>query len=278
MKKQTGLLIIIVIQCMSVPFVWGQTAAERATDSSSRYRASGQLGQGSDAARYDDYRQDRDLVFHQLEVITGDEETRYIIVAGDTLTISFEDRAQRKGAVYKVSGDGKIYMPLAGAVQVGGLNTRQAVEHLNNLMGQYIRNPNVQVIVNAAGRVMVLGEVEEPGLYLMEPNLTVMEVILKAGSYNPDTAKITSVILARGGVGEPMIKRLDLKKMITKGDSSDNLIIKPGDLIYVPKTIIADLKFFKEIIYDYVNTFYAFGRLPAPEALEPRQPFLWDSF
>lgn len=277
MRKRIGLLIVVV-QCMSGAWALAQTAAERATDSSSRYRATGQLGQGSDAARYDDYRQDRDLVFHQLEVITGDEETRYIIVAGDTLTISFEDRAQRKGAVYKVSGDGKIYMPLAGAVQVSGLNARQVVERLNSAMEQYIRNPNVQVIVNAAGRVMVLGEVGEPGLYLMEPNLTVMEVILKAGSYNPDTAKITSVILARGGVGEPMIKRLNLKKMITKGDSSDNLIIKPGDLIYVPKTIIADLKFFKDIIYDYVNTYYAFGRLPAPEVLEPKQPSLWDSF
>lgn len=266
------------MQCVSGAPVFGQTAAERATDSSSRYRAAGQLGQGSDAALYDDYRQDRDLVFHQLEVITGDEETRYIIVAGDTLTISYEDRAQRKGAVYKVSGDGKIYIPLVGAVQVMGLNAKQAVESLNHLLGQYIRNPSVQIIVNAAGRVMVLGEVGEPGLYLMEPNLTVMEVILKAGSYNPETAKITSVILARGGVGEPMIKRLNLKKMITKGDSSDNLIIKPGDLIYVPKTIIADLKFFKDLIYDYVNTYYAFGRLPAPETLEPKQPSLWDSF
>ena len=42
------------------------------------------------------YVRERETIIRQLEIITGDEETKYIIVPGDTLSISFMDRSAKK--------------------------------------------------------------------------------------------------------------------------------------------------------------------------------------
>lgn len=226
--------------------------------------------------RYGSYQRDKDLIFRQMEVITGDEETRYIIVPGDTLSITYVDKDERIVALYIVSAEGEIFLPLAGAVKVGGLSKQQARALINEKLQRYIRYPNVDLTVNATGRIMVLGEVNLPGVYFMQPDLTVMEAIMKAGGYDKDDARLKSVMLLRGGPGNPQVIRLNLHKMITKGDRSDDLMIKPGDMVYVPKTFIADLIKFKDEVYKWVSTYYSYGRLPVSPPVTPGQPVLYD--
>lgn len=224
----------------------------------------------------DDLEREKEKIFKQLEIIDGDEETKYIIVPGDTLSIIYLDRGTKSGALYKVTAEGEVHMPLINSVRVGGLNRQKARELITAKLQEYIRNPQVELTVNAAGRVMVLGEVNLPGLYAMQPNLTVMEAIMKAGSYEKDNARLRSVVLVRGTKGAEEVKKLNLHKLITKGDRSDDLLVKPGDLIYVPKTIIADLTKFKDEVYRWVSLYYSYGRLPAPPAVEANQPILYD--
>jgi protein involved in polysaccharide export with SLBB domain len=225
--------------------------------------------------QYNTYQRDKELIFKQLEVISGNEETRYILVPGDTLSISYNDRDEKTGALYRVSDTGEISLPVVGLVKVAGLNRQQARSLITEKLQEYIRNPNVELTVNAAGRVMVLGEVHLPGMYYMQPNLTVMEAIMKAGSYNKESASLKSVVLVRGAEGKAEAKRLNLHKMITKADRSDDLLVKPGDLIYVPKTLVYDLTKFKDDVYRWVSLYYSFGRLPAPPPVEENQPILY---
>lgn len=226
--------------------------------------------------QYDSHQREKELIFKQLEIITGDEDTRYIIVPGDTLSIEYMDKSEKTGALYKVSAQGEIFLPLVGVVKVSGLSRQQARSLINNKLSEYFRKPQVNITVNAAGRIMVLGKVNLPGLYSTQPNLTVMEAILKAGSYDQDDANLRSVIVIRGGVGAPEIMRLNLLKMITKGDRTDDILVKPGDLIYLPKSFISNLIAFKDEAYKWVNTYYSFGRLPAPPPVEKNTPVLYE--
>ncbi|MCB9747898.1 MAG: polysaccharide biosynthesis/export family protein [Candidatus Omnitrophica bacterium] len=202
------------------------------------------------------FRRERDLLVNQLEVITGDEETRYIIVPGDTLLISYMDRKDRKVAAYKISGEGKIHMPLIGQVKLTGLNRKQIREKLNALLGEYIKSPNVDVRVNVTGRYMVLGAVIDPGLFVLQKDLTLLEAILIAGGFDEDTANKKSVLVLRGGNDNPVVTRLNLHKMIKKGDRTDNIPIKPGDLVYVPTSFIANLEEFQKTLTRYVAGYY----------------------
>ena len=52
---------------------------------------------------------------------------------------------------------------------------------------------------------------------------------------------------------------LNLKKMIRKGDRSDDIAVKPGDLIYVPNTYFYDFGQFKNKVFDYVLDYYTLG-------------------
>lgn len=268
--------VLIIILIFLAKAASAQFLADFNTEAGKRYEYTQESQPEKYGYRYDVYEQAKELIFEQLEIITGDEETRYIIVPGDTLTISYSDRKERAGAVYKVSAEGFIFLPLIGKVQISGLNRRDARAKLNHLFGVYIRRPEVKLTVNTSGRFMVLGEVGTPGLQMLSPNLTVFEAIMKAGGYDKDSAKLSSVVLMRGGLGEPILKRLNLKKMVKKGDRTDNIHVKPGDLIFVPKTFISSMTKFKDIVYNYVNTYYGFGRLPAPAPVQEKEIILYD--
>jgi len=229
----------------------------------------------SKGGQYNPYEAEKELIFEQLKIITGDEETRYVIVPGDTLTISYMDRGLRKGAIYKVSGKGKIHVTMVGPVKVGGLNRKKLRDLMNELYGQYIRYPNIDVKINTSGRVMLVGEVRRPGLFFVRPNMTLMELILAGGSYNKNTANLKSVMLMRGGLDNPLVKRLNLLKMIRKGDRTDNVHVKPGDLVYVPKSFISNLNKFKDTVYEYITTYYGFGRLPAPPIKVDKEIYIY---
>jgi len=217
------------------------------------------------------YVREREVILRQLEIITGDEETRYIIVPGDTLTVSFQDRSRTNEAVYQVSGSGEIYIPLAGAVKVAGLNRQQTRVKISDALAEYIRYPKVELFVNVEGRYMVAGEVGQPGVFRIRSNLSMMEAIIGA-DYDKEAGRINSIILVRGSYDNPIVTRLDLLKMIRQGDRSDNIMVKPGDFIYVPKSLIGNIEKFIDTVYRYVSAYYGFGRIPGEPADKGAEP------
>lgn len=213
----------------------------------------------SDTVAQEEFNNEKTTIIKQLEVITGDEETRYVIVPGDTLTIKYQDRDTQNEASYLVSGGGEIDLPLAGKVKVTGLNRKQTREKIESILKEYIRHPNVMVAINAEGRYMVMGAVGVPGVYELQPKLTVMEAVLKAGGFVKSDASMGSVMIMRGGPDAPIVTRLNLKKMYAKGDRADNIYVKPGDLIYVPTTVIRHLENFKKNMFTLLVDYYTLG-------------------
>ncbi len=194
-----------------------------------------------------------------MEVITGDEETRYLIVPGDTVTVIFSDRGARNEAVYVISANGEIDLPLVGKIKISQLNRKQVREKIETVLKEYIRYPDVKIRVNAEGKYIVLGAVGAPGVYDLSQKLTVMGAVLKAGGYIKSEANLGSVMVMRGSAENPVITRLNLKKMYMSGDRSDNLYVKPGDLIYIPTTFIRHLENFKNNMFTLLLDYYTLG-------------------
>ena len=74
----------------------------------------------------------------------------------------------------------------------------------------------------------------------------------------------------RGAVGKPVVVRLNLSKMIKDGDRTDNILIKPGDMIYVPTSFISNLKGFLATVGRLVSVWYTLG---GQDILEEGEPF-----
>jgi len=92
-------------------------------------------------------------------------------------------------------------------------------------------------------RVSVLGQVNSPQMIIVKGKLTLVEAITQAGGFNENAVK-SSVIVLRGELGDLKGYRVDTNRIFKKGDVGLNITLEPGDIVYVPRTFIADIERF----------------------------------
>jgi len=164
----------------------------------------------------------------------------FIIGEGDLLKISVYDNPDMSTDT-RVSGDGKITLPLVGEVTVSGITATAAQKLIaEKLADGYIKKPQVSVFITEykSKKVTTLGEFTKPGLIELRGNSTLMEVISNAGGVTPNASD--SLVLKRKtlnakGQEEDLSIVVDLNKLLENSDTRFNIMIKDGDSIYVPK-------------------------------------------
>jgi polysaccharide biosynthesis/export protein len=155
-----------------------------------------------------------------------------------------------------VNPDGTIDMPLLkDRILATGYTVREVENTINRL---YRAGPLEHVVASVSlgqaksRKVYVLGEVQKPGAYDITQPITALHAISLAQGEITDTADMTSVILiSRNIYGKPIGRRLDLKRILDVGDMSSAILVKPYDVLYVPKTYIRDVRIFMD---QYVRT------------------------
>lgn len=141
----------------------------------------------------------------------------------------------------RVTGDGFISFPLIGKVHIAELTVIQAEEKIAGLLAKdYLINPQVSVFVKEfqTQKVVIIGQVQNPGSYQLPVGreLTVLEAIAFAGGFT----KVASsdnlrIIRVENGVQQTIsVKISDITKL---GDKTKDIILKPGDIIYIPERI-----------------------------------------
>ncbi len=94
-------------------------------------------------------------------------------------------------------------------------------------------------------KVYIMGEVNIPGAYEIRQPITALQALALAQGPKTDIADLTSVILISKDInGKPIGRRLDLKRVLDVGDMASAIMVKPYDVIYVPRTYIADVNLF----------------------------------
>ncbi|NTU52435.1 MAG: sugar transporter [Chlorobiaceae bacterium] len=103
----------------------------------------------------------------------------------------------------------------------------------NMTLNAPIRNNDVIYVPNASEEMIyVLGEVQTPGAILLKSDMTVLKAVMMAGGINKnsDPEKVF-VIRQQNTKGE--VTRVNLKKLIEKGDFSQNFTLMPNDIVYI---------------------------------------------
>jgi polysaccharide export outer membrane protein len=161
----------------------------------------------------------------------------YVIGAGDVLEISvYEEEDLYK--IVRVSGDGSISYPLLGRVEVGGLTVKQVEDKITALLSKdYLVNPQVTIFIREYSHFSVFGEVKKEGRYPLRGNLTVLEAITLAGGLTK-IADPTHVKIIRTENGEEKTIYVNLKKITKGGDRSEDILVKPNDVIVVPESFL----------------------------------------
>ncbi len=174
----------------------------------------------------------------------------------DTVTKSITTIAGGQQRVVVVKPDGTIDLPLLDERILAAGHTVSDVEKTVNRAYQRGVLPDARISLSLSEarsrKFYIFGEVSTPGAYEIRQPITVAQAIALAGGHFSVSADLTSVILISKNIyGKPIGRRIDVKRMLDIGDMSGSILVKPYDVIYVPKTYIRDLRVFME---EYLNT------------------------
>lgn len=85
-------------------------------------------------------------------------------------------------------------------------------------------------------KIYVLGEVLRPSMYPLKENMTALSAVSMAGGPTPERGSLKGTMVIRGDPANPEKIKVDISKMIGKGDLNQDIRLMPGDLVFVPKT------------------------------------------
>ena len=163
------------------------------------------------------------------------DETNYILGPGDMLKISVYNNPDLTLET-RVTETGTISFPLLGEVALGGITASVAEKKLANLLesGGFVRQAQINILVVQfqSKLVSILGSVFKPGRYALDRSMNLTEVLALAGGSLPDGSDLISVIGKSGKV------EYDLRNIVKKGDSSQNINLVGGEIIFVPRAPI----------------------------------------
>ena len=163
----------------------------------------------------------------------------YRIGVDDTLQVSVWRTPDLSVAV-PVRPDGKISVPLVGDIQAGGLTPEEVAAAIKQKLSQYVRDPNVIVILTGLrsheylSRIRITGAVRAPRSLPYRDGMTVLDVVLEAGGPTDFAAPNRTKLYRKEKTGMKVIEvRLD--SILNKGDLDTNEELLPGDVITVPE-------------------------------------------
>ncbi|MFH1093349.1 MAG: polysaccharide biosynthesis/export family protein [Candidatus Omnitrophota bacterium] len=197
----------------------------------------------------------------QESIFEKGTDPEYMLESGDVIEVSVW-RNEDLSRTITIRPDGRISLPLAGEIKAGGLSPEKLSKVIAaRLQDKYILDPQVTVIVNEIGskKILVLGEVRNPGMYNISGRLTALEAIGKSGGYAQYSYLENTVIIRNPYDKVPHIFTADLKSVLKEGKVRNDVILQPGDIVYVPKTFIGKMddlfSFFGRTIKPIADTY-----------------------
>jgi polysaccharide export outer membrane protein len=169
----------------------------------------------------------------------AETQPTYIVGAPDTLSVTIMPEPAEVFSVL-VRPDGKISIPLVGDMPAGGRTIEEIASDIEQRMSRFKRGAQVSVALVAAAStdITVLGEVGSPSSFPLVKATRIVEAIGQVGGIRPFASAGKIRVVRSGDNRETVVHLVDLKA-IRSGDLSTNLLLMPGDVVYVPPTILA---------------------------------------
>lgn len=170
---------------------------------------------------------------------------RYQLSEGDVLDLVFPFTPTFNQTV-TVLPDGYVSLQGVGSIHVQGETVPELRQSLQQVYAKILHDPVIAVALKDFQKpyFIVGGQVQHPGKFDLRGDTSVMQAVEIAGGFN-DSAKHTQILLFHRVSNDWVeVKKLSLKKMLQGKDLGEDLRIRPGDMLFVPKSTVSKIKQF----------------------------------
>ena len=180
-------------------------------------------------------------------------EGPYTMGRDDMITIEVRNQPEFSGN-FVVGPDGSIQYNYIGDVPVLGMTKYEVQQVLTKMLDKYIRVPQVTVTIIGynSKAVYVIGEVNRPGKYLMRGDTIKLREAIVAAGLPTRTAALWRTHIVKPDLDNPMVRKINLKKILNKGQLRNDISLYPGEIIVVPSTVLHSVNMF---LSDLLNPF-----------------------
>jgi polysaccharide biosynthesis/export protein len=162
----------------------------------------------------------------------ADVPADYRLTMGDKLRVEVY-RDEQLSQTLQIRPDGRITLPLVGDVMAAGKTSVELRDTLAGALGEFVRNPEVTVIVveTVPMNVYVMGEVNSPGAKPVHGETPILQVLAMAGGFT-EWAKRKDVRVLRPGPTGAATLTFNYNDAVN--GRARMLTVRPGDTIIVP--------------------------------------------
>ncbi len=162
------------------------------------------------------------------------DRTQYLINPGDLLEVSVWKELDLQRTVL-IRPDGAFSFPLSGDIVAQGRSVEDIRQELERRLATYI--PDLVVTVTVAeirgNKIFVIGQVKNPGEFVMNPRVDVMQALSIAGGTTP-FAQLNNIRILRRRNGIQTIREFRYSDIIKGQNLSQNILLEVGDVVLVP--------------------------------------------
>ena len=179
--------------------------------------------------------------------VTGFQERnpRYALRKGDSFDVDFAFSPEFNQTVV-LQPDGFITLRGAGNMHVEGQTIPELTETIKKAYANILKDPVVTVALKDFEKpyFIAAGQVGKPGKYDLRSDITLVEAVAIAGGFT-EKSKHSQVVLFRRVSDQLVEARLfNVKQMLNSRDLSEDVHLRPGDMIFVPQNTISKIQRF----------------------------------
>lgn len=157
----------------------------------------------------------------------------YVLGPGDMLSINiFGGDSTIEQADIKINRNGSIEIPGISAIGIGGLTLEEARKLVNIRVGAEFLGATTTISVTEfrSMKIFVLGDAYQPGSYTVSSLTTISNAMYVSGGVS-EKGSLRNIQLKRNG---EVIQTYDLYDLLLKGDTSKDVRLRPGDVLFIP--------------------------------------------
>ena len=189
-----------------------------------------------------------DIVLEALPAVQptnlpASDPVNYTLGPNDVIAIEVRRHPEFSGE-YAINSEGKIQYKFVGDILTSGYTKKDLKNKLTEILSDYLVSPevDVQIIAYLSKVFYVVGDVNRPGKFYMKGDtLTIREALIQSGLPTHAAAMRRSRLITPNNTGKNNYIDVNVYSLLYKGDLKQNFVMKPGEVLYVPATVMAKI-------------------------------------